>query len=135
MILSRVREKYTKTRRGCWLWRGALTGAGYGAIWIDGRTLPAHRIVFAEVRGPIPAGLFLDHLCRNKRCVNPSHLEPVSPATNTRRGNVAKLVPRDVNRIRFLYKSGIVQTELARLFAVGQDQISRIVNFKRWANI
>ena len=69
---------------GCWLWTGALT-RDYGSFWLDGNQRPAHRYSYELLRGPIPDGLQMDHLCRVKHCVNPDHLDPVTPATNLRR--------------------------------------------------
>lgn len=74
----------------CWLWLGALhPTAGYGRIRLAGRgapTVPAHRVAYELLVGPIPDGLVLDHLCRNRGCVNPAHLEPVTNGENVRRG-------------------------------------------------
>jgi hypothetical protein len=77
---------------GCWVWMATIANTGYGRIgervtvdkW---KTEYAHRVSWTLYRGPIPDGLTLDHLCRNRRCVNPDHLEPVSLAENIRRGN------------------------------------------------
>jgi hypothetical protein len=71
----------------CWLYVGAITSRGYGAFGIkhpDGlwRTAQAHRVAYQLIKGRIPAGLILDHLCRTTACVNPSHLEPVTDAVN-----------------------------------------------------
>ncbi len=71
---------------GCWIWRGAVNRAGYGAFSVDGTTRRAHRVSYELRVGPIPEGLHLDHLCRVRACVNPAHLEPVTHAENVRRG-------------------------------------------------
>lgn len=71
---------------GCWLWLGSRTMGGYGKIKVQRRTRLAHRIVYGSLVGAIPSGLTLDHLCRNRLCVNPAHLEPVSIRENTLRG-------------------------------------------------
>lgn len=70
----------------CWLWKGA-TSRGYGYVSVSGKKRPAHRVVYELLEGEIPGDLQLDHLCRVRNCVNPSHLEPVTCQENVRRGN------------------------------------------------
>ena len=71
---------------GCWLWAAATDIHGYGRFWFYKKMSLAHRVAYELLKGPIPAGLQLDHLCRNPACVNPDHLEPVTSRTNLIRG-------------------------------------------------
>lgn len=71
---------------GCWLWLGSTRGNGYGGGWANGKNYRAHRIAYEYCVGPIPTGLTIDHLCRNRVCVDPKHLEPVTAAENALRG-------------------------------------------------
>jgi hypothetical protein len=70
----------------CWPWKGQKNAGGYGLIKIDGFSYRAHRVAYANIRGPIPEGMTLDHLCRTRECCNPAHLEPVTMRENTLRG-------------------------------------------------
>lgn len=71
---------------GCWIWLGTTLPDGYGSFFHHGRRVAAHRFSYENVIGPIPSGLQLDHLCRNRRCVRPDHLEPVTCRENVIRG-------------------------------------------------
>ncbi len=73
---------------GCWEWTASQRGRGYGCFRLNRKTLQAHRVSYSLIRGEIPEGLELDHLCRNTSCVNPFHLEAVTHGENVRRGNV-----------------------------------------------
>lgn len=81
---QRIRSYIVEDSNGCWLWQG-WTRRGYGATSDSGRKVSAHRASYEFFVGPIPEGLHLDHLCRVTQCVNPAHLEPVTPAENVRR--------------------------------------------------
>lgn len=70
----------------CWPWTGAVTDGGYGILrGNDGLNVLAHRAAWQSEHGPVPDGLELDHLCSNRVCCNPAHLEPVTHAENMRR--------------------------------------------------
>jgi hypothetical protein len=72
----------------CWLWLGCRTSRGYGELWdlIEKKQRVVHRLAYEWLVGPIPDGFHIDHLCRNRLCVNPKHLEPVTSQVNTLRG-------------------------------------------------
>lgn len=77
----------------CWVWVGSLNGpAGYGSFWsgtvrTGGRMVAAHRFLYELWHGqPVPDGLVIDHFCRNRRCVNPLHIEAVTQRVNVLRG-------------------------------------------------
>lgn len=81
-----AKVKPVKDDSGCLLWTGATGGEGYGWLRVDGRAHAAHRLAYEHFVEEIPDGLTLDHLCRNRLCVNWSHVEPVTRGENVLRG-------------------------------------------------
>jgi len=83
-------EKHSRTNpeTGCLEWVGAKDPCGYGKVEYKGKLWGAHRLTWVLLYGDPPEGTEFDHLCRNRACINPTHLEPVSHAENTRRGGI-----------------------------------------------
>jgi DNA-binding XRE family transcriptional regulator len=134
---------------GCWQWTGGLSGPGYGNFFCDGRTRSAHRFAYTMFVEPIADGLDIDHLCRNRACVNPDHLEAVSRQENLHRGAGPGGVLAPTRNFRPLveYRSGeqlvplwlsahrkargLSQIKLAALVGVTPPMISHIETGKR----
>lgn len=87
-IAERLWEKVDKSAgpEGCWIWTGGRRNTfGYGEIWSggnEGRPLVTHRVAWEVTHGPVPAGMCLDHICKNPACCNPKHLRVVTPRQN-----------------------------------------------------
>lgn len=135
--LSQV--EYLEEDRGhatpCWIWQRALAKAGYGLIHVDKKTTNAHKHYYEKKMGMVTPGLQLDHLCKVRCCVNPDHLEPVTNATNSRRGNMTRLTREDTHRIKELRASGLVYREIAAIYGITQQYASVIVRGKKWVAV
>ena len=83
---ERAIARVEKRANGCWEWTGYVGPHGYPMVWSRGKKLYVHRLSHERNIGVIPDGHYIDHLCRNKRCSNPAHLEAVTPKENVVRG-------------------------------------------------
>jgi hypothetical protein len=93
ILEPRFWEKVDKGSGDCWTWTGAKNQNGYGLFGLgDGRIGKAHRFSYELLVGKIPAGLVIDHLCKNRACVNPAHLEAVTYQVNNARKAVSHCV-------------------------------------------
>ena len=96
-VEDRFWSKVDKTGT-CWWWTACVNKYGYGTFGFRGKVCRAHRVAYLLSVGEIPTGMTIDHLCRNRRCVRPSHMEPVTRRVNTLRGISPSVVT---------YKTGI----------------------------
>mgnify|MGYP001614934139 CR=1 FL=1 len=117
---------------GCWIWKWYKDKKGYGVMRKNGLLLKAHRYFYKKYKGGILEGLQLDHLCRNKSCVNPEHLEIVTNAENCRRGLNAKLNYNIILQIKNKLSNGVKQQRLVEQFNVSPSTISEIARGKAW---
>lgn len=120
---------------GCWEWtRSKVSGYGRKVDPLTGKLVMAHRWFYEQRNGEISEGLELDHLCRNRRCVNPEHLEAVTRTVNIRRCPATKLTHESAIEIRSLYAGGLTAPEIAPKFGIGLSQVYRIAHGESWAS-
>jgi hypothetical protein len=157
--IERTLEKVVRIPfSGCWIFMGALNETGYGIVGTGGRGQPndrSHRITYRHFCGPIPQGMFVCHTCDVPSCCNPEHLFLGTPKENSRDminkgrnsppprnshvvGSVhpgSKLTEAQVVVIRELYKRGETQQQIANMYGVARQTISKVVNHKRFKHV
>lgn len=123
-------ERYRVEDRGfetpCHIWLLSLNKDGYGQEWAGGRSLKAHRAAYERSVGKIPAGMVLDHLCKTRSCVNPDHLQPVTPFENARRRptHLTKIGLDGFADLCERVDSGESQSDIARELGIPKTTIS-----------
>lgn len=95
----------------------------------------AHKALYEKHIGPVPPGLQLDHTCKRRECVNPWHLELVTPAVNTRRSRVTKLTTEQVLEMRRLFAEGKTRKQLSTMFPVTRAEVNHIIRRIVWKDI
>lgn len=121
----------------CWQWLGRVQPNGYGKKQFHGKTVLAHRWVYEQLLGPIPAGLVINHLCSNRACVNPHHLEVTDTAGNARHGAGASLTADQVRAIKSFQNNRKWGdgARLARQYNVSNALIHDIWHGRAWKDI
>lgn len=121
---------------GCWIWQGRCNPAGYGLVDRRGYSQLAHRAFYEMRRGQLDPTDTLDHLCRNKGCVNPDHLEPVSTAENVRRAPRVKLSAAHVARLRAEFSDApCAQGEVAAREGVARVTVNAALSGANWRDL
>jgi len=131
-----LEEKYqVDPASGCWVWRAGKDTCGYGLLTINRKHHRASRFFYEQKFGPIPENLCIDHICRNRACVNPDHLRATTFVENIRCGAVVKLTPDQVRNIRERYPIIRSLKTLAKEYGVWPATISSIINGKTWIGV
>ncbi len=95
-FIERIKTKILiEPYSGCWLWTAGTRTWGYAQTSLKNKTYSAHKVLYEDKFGKVPDGLELDHLCKVKCCVNPSHLEAVTHTENVRRGRALEAIRRE----------------------------------------
>ena len=146
--VERFWQKVEKTD-GCWNWTAATRSTGYGCIRVSGRLISTHRFSFVLHYGEIPVARIVCHSCDNRRCVNPAHLFPGTPAANVRdmvvkgrhprlngeRVGSSRMTAVRVVRVFEMKMAGISNRRIAAMFNVNAGTIDAIVNRKTWRHV
>ncbi len=133
---DRILERVIFDPNDCWIWQGALSTKGYGRIGINNKVYTVHRVAYEIFKGKIPAGLEACHKCDVPRCCNPDHVFLGTHLDNMRdckakgRNKVPpnkKLTTEQVEEIRALAKSGMIQRKIAERFNITQSNVCKIM--------
>lgn len=117
---------------GCWEWMLAKDVNGYGVSHLNGTNRHAHIVLWIKENGEVAPNLELDHTCKNVGCVNPSHLEAVTPTENKRRSGATKLTAAAAAEIK---SSPLMPKELSKKFGVTESNISQIRRGYSWVDV
>lgn len=108
---------------GCWVWQRTVNSTGYGMGSMHGKHGYAHRLMYELHVGPIPPGYHVDHLCRVPACVNPAHLEPVTPRENARRGAATRILDIELAPLYAEWQAGVSLRVLGERVGLKHSQL------------
>ena len=119
-IVAKIEGRLVIDHHGCWVWQGAKSSEGYGRVRIPGGGLAyTHRAMFESAKGPVPDGRQIDHLCRNRACCNPDHLEAVTPLVNVHRSTAAEVNKRMREQRTHCRRGHLLDAENSYFYANG----------------
>lgn len=139
-----ILERSKPDQSGCWIYQKSTLKSGYGRWKIDGKTRLAHRVAYAIAKGDIPDGMCICHACDNRACVNPSHLfigthednsqDMVRKKRHGNKGAERATAPRKLswNDVEEIRNSALATAELARIFGISHDHVTRVKRGARW---
>ena len=146
--LYRFLEKADIQPYSCWNWKGAKIHHGYGQFHYKGRTRLAHQVIYEHVHGTVPAGLVIKHRCHNPSCVNPTHLEAGTQASNIqeavalgwrpprglRHGKV--IVTKELVEAIFLLRAkGESTSAIADYYGIGETTVRTVLRGESWVQL
>lgn len=145
----RLLSKIEKKENGCWEWQRFKTYQGYGWSAIKEKTMSAHRHSYIIFKGEIPEDKFVCHKCDNPGCINPDHLflgtqkENMLDKSRKKRCQntkgslhpLSRFNENDIVKMKKLYKKGLSQTKIAKIYKCDQSHISRIMANKSWSHV
>lgn len=126
---------YSVDRNGCWIPKKKPATVGYVYFYVNGVYILAHRYMWVMKNGPIPEGKEIDHLCRNRGCCNPDHLEAVTREVNSQRGMRTTINPDIVFRIRKLSAGGRTGGSIAREIGFSESIVRNVIARRTWRNV
>lgn len=125
-------NNYIVDEAGCWIWRGALTTAGYGSLTFEQKRAYAHIFQYERRHGAVPDGFELDHKCRVRACCNPDHLEVVTHVENLRRGKRVRFKGPEMEEVKKILKFRPNIRKMARVYGVAYSTIQHVAAGRKW---
>jgi hypothetical protein len=125
---------YHEDANGCWNWARCVNSHGYGYFRHNRRHVKAFVWSWERANGPVPHGLELDHTCRNRQCINPAHLEPITHRENCRRGGLVKsgMTIEKAREARAMHANRATHRQIAERLGIGKSLVAQIVTNRCW---